>query len=341
MLNSLVNAISRIWAIWLLESEQWAVKDGSKETQKAMKLLCKALQPYVRASSVHVLNIMDYAPGDPATSKVNMAMRAMCSQTVTIDHVEVPNFDTVAAGFNAMCLLKQPHSHFPGLTLGYINVAPIYNADQVGNGEHKFLLLLLDNGVLVFAPHAGANIHYLLPHVVAMYEFDFESEALLHPQGHKGQFRSWWWFTQVIGRLLKGDLSKIVGAWLKLSYVGSFSGGPGYINLPQNPETQCAAIDNYGNLRFTMTADDVIAKGWKPDDLIQILVDGTSGAVGIYSPTTNQPGETICIRSGSNLISSAKSGIIEYLDGFVIGGSAHQVIGSPCLKDVVITLQKV
>lgn len=314
--------------------------DGAGEGgNKGMELFVVALDPYVHASSIDVVTIMDYAPNDQAEVKVKLALRANCPRIRHVDTTTVGNYDTIQAGFEALCLLKQPRCMIPPHTIGYINVAPIYNAKQVGNGEHPFLCLLLDNGMVVFAPNAGHNIWYLLPHTVAILLLDFEGEDIPHPLGHEGQFRSWWLFTQSINRIMAGDLSKVESAWLRNPKTGNFAGGPGELALPSEPSSVFGGTDNFFNIRFTIHDGSEEVSTWVPGDAIEIVVDGLVVAGAIYKPKTSQAEGTICIRSGSNIIEVGTESIA-LLDGFIIQGSAHAAIGKIEPKDHVVTLRR-
>ncbi len=317
------------------------VRGGDRNAHIALNVVANALAPYVGARNLHFLNIMDYAAGDPAEAKVRMALRSWCRQICSFDHVTVPNFDTIQAGFSALCLLKQPSSHIPPATVGYINVAPIYGPEQGGNGEHDFLMLLLDNGTVVFSPNAGCNISYLLPYTVAILKLDFEGEDCPHPQGHQGQFRSWWNFPQAIARVLRGDFTRVIGAWSRNPGMkNSFMGGPGEFEFKAPPMVIFGGADNFGNLRFILTNESEVVRTWKPGDKFLVYVDGEERAEAVYCPSNLDRADTISIRPGSNIIDS--HGVpCAFLDGLIIEGSAMRKIEYPSPNGDILELRRV
>lgn len=312
---------------FMLQAEPLTFSGANRSAKTALNLFAEAVGQYMYNRRLSFVNVMDYAAGDPAEAKVRQALRSFCHRHCDFEHVQVPDFDTVAAGFTAHCLINQPRTHIAHDTVMYINVAPIYHASQVGNGEHDFLAVLLNNGRIVFAPHAGRNLYYLLPYAVAVLKINFEGEAEVHPQGHKGQFRSWWHFSQSIARIMRGDFSKVVSAWRR-SEKDIFEGGPENFKIPESPETILAGTDNFGNLRFNIHTGSPEVVQFEAGQRIAILLDGEQGCEAVYFPEGEQPQGTLLIRPGSNIVERPEGrGVFEYLDGFVIGGHAAGLLG--------------
>jgi hypothetical protein len=306
---------------------------------RAIDALLEAVAEYGRAGSLNIIDITDYPADDQANLLVSLALwKALGDQAVRITHASANPLDTRQGSFRtAMCILGA-ESLRDARNVAFLNVAPIPSSrSSVSscNGGHRYMVLLLTNGRLVFAPAAGESLAYLTEH--ARYGFVLDQAQIFREDPDLSrifscpnvvQFRSRYLFPAAFARLMSGDTSIVAGIMdgeaLRALY-------PRRFYTAHRPSEPAVDQDNFGNLRFAFSAEDLIADGIAEGDVVYVLRNGIPVGRALFGTPRPELSEEevtqyLRLRPGSNALCPDEKQVIHYLDLFEVGGDAAALV---------------
>lgn len=226
----------------------------------------------IKERSLHIEVIADYGghhTTDHAFSEVRNHFYRYDTKGVLQHLSEHPvfAFSTIETGFwIAQEALYSQHDHL----VIFSNTAP--RGDIAWGGEHRqsFVCGMLDNGIPIFAVHAGYNLSFIKKQLVGLWEVETPNEGT--------QFRSRDYYPEATMAILSGDTSR-VGKPLPIEAI------------PDVPDHFVASIDGYGNLKTTIREENLNADIKKssvlrvtinetPAFVLNTLVEGIKGKTG-------------------------------------------------------------
>lgn len=194
----------------------------------------KEIKPY----NLHIEVIADYGgrhSPDPAFSEVrNHFLRFDKSGKLGwITETAVAGFSTIETGFWIAQIGL--HSDHPNLVI-FSNTAPRGTIAWTGQKEQPLVCGMLDNGIPLFAVHAGYNLSFIRDRLQGLWEVDVPNTGT--------QFRSRDQYPEAVMVILNGDTSRI-GKPVDMASI-----------LPV-PANRVASIDGYGNIKTTLRLSQV------------------------------------------------------------------------------------
>lgn len=213
----------------------------------------------MKENSLHIEVIADYGghhTTDHAFSEVRNHFYRYDNKDIMHHLSEHPvfAFSTIETGFwIAQESLHSQHDHL----VIFSNTAP--RGDIAWKGEHRqyFVCGMLDNGIPIFAVHAGYNLSFVKNRLVGLWEVETPNEGT--------QFRSRDYYPEATMAILSGDMSR-VGKQLPIEEI---------LDVPAN---FVASIDGYGNLKTTIREAD-LAENIKKSLFLRVSINETSAFV--------------------------------------------------------------
>lgn len=183
--------------------------------------------------SLHIEVIADYGgrhSPDPAFSEVrNHFLRFDTNQKLGwITETAVAGFSTIETGFWIAQIGL--HSEHPNLVI-FSNTAPRGKIAWAGEHKQPFVCGLLDNGIPLFAVHAGYNLSFVKERLRGLWEVVVPNIGT--------QFRSRDQYPEATVAILNGEIRR-VGKPVNISTIADV------------PAYHVASIDGYGNLKTTI-----------------------------------------------------------------------------------------
>lgn len=213
----------------------------------------------IPANSLHIDVIADYGgelTTDHAFSEVqNHFFRFDTKRKVRfLSEHPVFAFSTIETGY--WIGQEALHSQHPDLVI-FSNTAP--RGDIAWKGEHRqyFVCGLLDNGIPIFAVHAGYNLSFVKDRLVGLWEVVCPNEGT--------QFRSRDYYPEATMAILNGDMTR-VGKPLSID------------EIMDVPEYFVASIDGYRNVKTTIREADLSAE-IKKSRVLRVTINGSSTLV--------------------------------------------------------------
>ena len=247
----------------------------------------------LKQNSLTVEVIADYAGGyslDHAFNEVHHHFRRFDRKNFIKEIVPHPvfAFSTIETGFwiSQMAL----HSEHENLVI-FSNTAPRGDIEWVGEHRQPFVYALLDNGVPVFAVHAGYNLSFIKDRIKGIWEVKVPNTGT--------QFRSRDQYPEAAMALLamSGDQGK-VGKPVDLK------------SIPSVPEYKVASVDGYGNLKTTIRRSD-LKESVKKSSVIRLTINRRARFA--LNATNGAKGKTgdLCMVVGSS--GGKKNPFIEFV----------------------------
>ncbi|KKS97608.1 MAG: hypothetical protein UV73_C0007G0051 [Candidatus Gottesmanbacteria bacterium GW2011_GWA2_43_14] len=187
----------------------------------------------IEKGSLHVEVIADYAgihATDHAFSEVrNHFFRFDKKEVIrTITDHPVYAFSTIETGF--WIAQEALHSEHRNLVI-FSNTAPRGDIKWEGEQRQAFAAGILNNGMPVFAVHAGYNLSFIKNDLNGLWEVKVPNQGT--------QFRSRDYYPKATMEILNGDLSRL-GREIDIK------------TIPEIPKFAVASVDGYGNLKTTI-----------------------------------------------------------------------------------------
>lgn len=185
----------------------------------------------IKKDSLHIEVIADYGGGhstDHAFSEVLNHFYRFDTESKIRALTEHPvfAFSTIETGFwIAQEALHSQHEHL----VVFSNTAPRGDIKWHGEQRQFFACGMLDNGLPIFAVHAGYNLSFLKEHLVGLWVVKTPNEGT--------QFRSRDYYPEATMAILNGDLSRI-GEPLDIK------------DIPDVPKMMIGSVDGYGNRQY-------------------------------------------------------------------------------------------
>lgn len=166
--------------------------------------------------------VADYGAGDLAFAEVRQRFAKLLPQA-DVEHLPVPPFDTVSAGF---CVAQLAFGDGPADRIVYVNVAPRQDEEdpRADNEGEPLATARLDSGVLVVGVASGYSMSFLAASGVPVRAVEVADAG--------SQFRSRDVFPAAVAALARGD--EVIGAEL---------------TVPEPPARAVVYTDGYGNLK--------------------------------------------------------------------------------------------
>lgn len=235
--------------------------------------------------------IADYGGGrfpDHAFNEVETRLRSKLGSVenacLTLTSHPVHAFATIETGFwIAQQGLENP---YPGLIV-FSNTAPRGEDEEPNNagvswqGDEKqpFVFVQLDNGIPVFAVHAGYNLSFIKERAREIRKVSVPNVGT--------QFRSRDIYSAAVAAYIQGDLPILGGELIDPR------------TIPDAPQNRVATIDGYGNLKTTIRRSDV-CDALQGSPFVEIICNGRRHfAVNTLSGVKGEKGQ-LCLNVGSS-----------------------------------------
>ena len=190
------------------------------------------------SNSIFVHIIADYGPvGDMAFAEVRQALRfALRDKIAHMEISSVPAFDTVATGF-LLGQLANNH-HLGERQFFYVNTAPRGDdpKPRSNNSGEGLVYARLKNNVQIVAVNSAYSLSFIKDNVIELRTINCSADG--------SQFRSRDVFPEAFGVIAHGDRSLLTDA---------------VKDVPDMPKNVVAYTDGYGNIKTTITAEDLEA----------------------------------------------------------------------------------
>lgn len=208
----------------------------------------------IKLYSLHIEVIADYGgrhSPDPAFSEVrNHFLRFDTGGKLGwITETAVAGFSTIETGFWIAQIGL--HSEHPNLVI-FSNTAPRGTIAWEGQLEQPLVCGILDNGIPLFAVHAGFNLSFIKNRLQGLWKVNVANVGT--------QFRSRDQYPEVMMAILNGDTSR-VGEQIDLA------------TIPEVPLRRVASIDGYGNIKTTIRASQ-FDQNIKKLERLRITING-------------------------------------------------------------------
>lgn len=250
---------------------------------------------------IHI--VADYGPGDLAFAEVIQRFSTLVPEAQLVP-TPVSPFATLAAGF---CVAQLGLNPAPPGTVIFHNVAPREDDDseREANAGERLAMAQLPTGVLVVGVNAG---------FVYSFVRDAAEELRWINCGDAGsQFRSRDLFPQAVADLI-AKRSGIVGEPLQPR------------DVPDIPTGRLAYADGYGNLKLTLTRNDVPGENGQE---VKVAIGGVEHDAVLSDGSFGVPPGTIALAPGSSGWNRPEGGRVTWLELFHRGGSAARTFEWP------------
>lgn len=232
-----------------------------------------------------IVFIADYNDDTLAMSEAMLAVRQLVqkSPNITITPIASRPFNTVHTGF----LLAQCNRHLSSAqakeTIFYVNTDPRTHTKKatVAAAGSPLLIAILNNGARVVTPNAGHCLSFVKKDITHLYKA---------PVSDRGsQFRSRDVFPKAVAGVVDGTIRF---ATLEEESVDRVQ------DVPEN--SVVLHVDNYGNVKTSLTKKDLTQTGLSVGDTIKVRVGKRAVRV-VVSDTIfgHQPG-TVVLAPGSS-----------------------------------------
>ena len=251
---------------------------------------------------IHI--VADYGPGDLAFAEVIQKFASLVPEVQLVPTPVAP-FATLAAGF---CVAQLGLNPAPPGTVIFHNVAPREDdeAERQANAGERLAMARLPNGVLVVGVNAGYVYSFLRD--VA------EELCWVNCAAEGSQFRSRDLFPQAVADLI-ANRAGLIAEPLQ----------PG--DVPDVPAGRVAYADGYGNLKLTLTRDDI--KG-EPGQTLKVAVAGVEHDAVLSDGSFGVPPGTVALAPGSSgWDRPGGGGRVTWLELFHRGESAARTFNGP------------
>lgn len=261
-------------------------------------------------SLIHL--VMDYGPGDLATSEVLDAISSCVPDKFRLHVTSVPSFNTVATAFVVAQLGLKPRTEsWEGERIVYANCAPRKDRGSARtNNEGEGLLYgVLDNGTKVVAVNSGYSMSLLRDHLIELHETKIRKDG--------SQFRSRDNFPPLVGAVAcHADLKEYLGRKLDPKKV-----------IPEILSGVVGYIDSFGNIKTTFRASDSDLASLQPGAKVKIRVAGA-----MQARTATLVTGSFNIEEGELALSPGSSGYDNrFWELFQRGGSAAKEFDMPVI----------
>ncbi len=231
---------------------------------------------------MHIEVIADYGGGyatDHAFNEVrNHFYRFDRQQKIrTVTTHPVYAFSTIETGF--WLAQEGLHSEHKDLVI-FSNTAPRGDVTWKGEDGQYFVCGILDNGIPIFAVHAGYNLSFVKNRLKGLWQVKVPNIGT--------QFRSRDYYPETAMAILMGDYTKI-GQEIDLGKIADI------------PAFKLASVDGYGNLKTTILKSQLKDSVLKAK-ILRVTVNGYSHLV--INSLTDNPIKTnsydLCLVQGSS-----------------------------------------
>src|SRR3989338_422055 len=234
----------------------------------------------IREDSLHVEVIADYGgehSTDHAFSEVTNHFLRFDTKNKIRHLTEHPvfAFSTIETGF--WIGQEALHSQHDNLII-FSNTAPRGDIKWHGEQRQFFACGMLDNGLPIFAVHAGYNLSFIKDRLVGLWVVKTPNEGT--------QFRSRDYYREATMAILNGDLKRI-GEELDIK------------KIPDYPKNSIGSVDGYGNLKTTIRKCELSDSVLK-SPILRVTINGNSYFV--LNTLANGKGKTgdLCMVYGSS-----------------------------------------
>lgn len=248
--------------------------------------------------------VADYGVGDPAFGEVVQRLHSFHNE-LNVFTTSVPSFSTLATGFwIAQYAIDQKPDNF----IIYSNTAPRKDTKQkrLANKGEKFAYAKLDNGCEIAAVNAEYCFSFVKHRIKVFKTINVPNKG--------SQFRSRDYYPEAVIGLLHHDDSYL-GADLSLD------------TIPDFPSYKLAFVDGYGNLKTTITKNDIdFTSGQK----VKITLNGVT-RMAFYVDGNFE------VKEGELAFAPGSSGENDnrFLEIFLRGGSAYSIFDRPHVNKTI------
>jgi S-adenosylmethionine hydrolase len=251
--------------------------------------------------------IADYGHGDLAFAEVVQRFSGLFPDARVVC-TPVPPFATLAAGF---CVAQLGLNPAPKGTIIFHNIAPREDndAERESNAGERLAFARLNNGVLVVGVNAG--------HVYSFVRDAATELGWANAPDSGSQFRSRDLFPQTVSDLASGR-----GKAEPMNPA----------EVPDIPPGRLAYTDGYGNLKLTLTREDIEGKTGQK---VQVAIGNVKLEAVLSDESFGVPPGKLALAPGSSGWPLPDGGRVEWLELFLRGGNASEAFGNPALGDEV------
>jgi len=257
---------------------------------------------------VHI--IADYGHGDLAFAEVVQRIKSLLPDAEPV-LIPVPPFATLAAGF---CVAQLGLNPAPAGTLIYHNVAPRQDDEQAreDNQGERLAFARLPTGVRVVGVNAG--------HAFAFVRDAAEELRWAAVAAEGSQFRSRDLFPQAAAAIALGQPDAL-GTPIDRGAI------------PDVPPGRVAYVDGYGNLKTTITRED-IREG--EGSTLRVRVGDSEREAVVSDGSFAVPPGGLALAPGSSGWADAQGRETRWMELFLRGGNAWEHFGRPAIGAVVL-----
>ena len=251
--------------------------------------------------------IADYGHGDLAFAEVVQRFSGLFPDARVVC-TPVPPFATLATGF---CIAQLGLNPAPKGTIIFHNVAPRADddAERESNAGERLAFARLNTGALVVGVNAG--------HVYSFVRDAATELGWAKAPDSGSQFRSRDLFPQAVSDLASGR-----------GKAEPMNQGA----VPDIPTGRLAYTDGYGNLKLTLTRQDVEGKTGQK---VQVAIGKVKLDAVLSDESFGVPPGKLALAPGSSGWPLPDGSRVEWLELFLRGGNASEAFGNPTLGDEV------